>query len=126
VSGTVVGMDGLTVAIGGLIREDVQDSRAEVPILGKLPVVGFFFRRQHSQRSRNELVILIRPYVFNTPSENAATSAQLLQDLSIHPMSCDPTGTMNTFAPHEVIRANPPCSECQKVFRFHSLEPKRY
>ncbi len=50
VSGTVVGMDGLTVAIGGLIQENVTDSRAEVPILGKLPIIGFFFRQQNSVR----------------------------------------------------------------------------
>lgn len=126
VSGTVVGMDGLTVAIGGLIREQVSDSRAEVPILGKMPVVGFFFRSQESIRSRNELIILIRPYVFSTPAESAASSEELVQNLSIHPKRCDPKGSMNTFAPHEVLRANPPVTECQKVFRFHSLEPKRY
>ncbi len=126
VSGTVVGMDGLTVALGGLIEERVRDNRAEVPVLGKLPVVGFFFRRQNSVRERAELVILIRPYVFNTPAESALTSEELMQQLSVHPSSCDPTGTMNTFAPHEVIRANPPMNECQKVFRFHSLEPKRF
>jgi general secretion pathway protein D len=126
VSGTVVGMDGLTVAIGGLIREQVSDSRAEVPILGKLPVIGFFFRSQESLRSRNELIILIRPYVFSTPAESAASSEELVQDLSIHPKRCDPKGSMNTFAPHEALRANPPANECQKIFRFHSLEPKRY
>jgi len=97
-----------------------------VPILGKVPVLGFFFRRQESKRTRNELVILIRPYVFNTPAENAVLSSQLMQDLSIHPKICEPCGTMNAFAPHEVIRACPPCNECQKTFRFHSLEPKRY
>jgi general secretion pathway protein D len=126
VSGTVVGMDGLTVALGGLIEERVKDNRAEVPVLGKLPVVGFFFRRQNSVRERAELVILIRPYVFNTPAESAATSEELMQQLSIHPSSCNPTGTLGAFAPHEVIRANPPVTECQKVFRFHSLEPKRF
>jgi general secretion pathway protein D len=68
VSGTVVGMDGCTIALGGLIREDLEDNRAEVPVLGKLPVVGFFFRSQNSIRKRDELVVLIRPYVFNTPS----------------------------------------------------------
>ncbi|MCL4201406.1 MAG: hypothetical protein KJ000_02855 [Pirellulaceae bacterium] len=126
VSGTVVGMDGLTVALGGLIEERVRDQRAEVPVLGKLPVAGFFFRRQTSVRERAELVILIRPYVFNTPAESALTSGELMQQLSIHPASECPMGTMGTFAPHEVIRANPPITECQKVFRFHSLEPKRY
>jgi len=126
VSGTVVGKDGLTVAIGGLIQETLSDSRAEVPVLGKLPVIGFFFREQHSKRKRTELVILIRPYVFSTPAESACTNAQLIQDLSIHPKAGDPSGTLNSFLPHEVTRANPPQTECQKIFRFHSLEPKRF
>ena len=90
VSGTVVGMDGLTVAIGGLIQDNVTDNRAEVPILGKLPVIGFFFRQQNTVRSRTELVILIRPYVFSTPCESAATSSKLIQELSIHPKAVDP------------------------------------
>jgi len=126
VSGTVVGMDGLTVAIGGLIQENLTDSRAEVPILGKLPVIGFFFRQQTTSRSRTELVILIRPYVFSTPCESAATNCKLVRELSIHPKAVNPAGTLNSFLPHEVLRANPPVNECQKIFRFHSLEPKTY
>ena len=85
-------MDGLTVAIGGLIQENLTDSRAEVPILGKLPVIGFFFRQQTTSRSRTELVILIRPYVFSTPCESAATSCKLIQELSIHPTAINPAG----------------------------------
>ncbi len=126
VSGTVVGMDGLTVAIGGLIQENLSDSRAEVPILGKLPVIGFFFRQQSTSRTRTELVILIRPYVFSTPCESAAANCKLVQELSIHPKAVDPSGTLNSFLPHEVLRANPPVNECQKIFRFHSLEPTTY
>ena len=126
VSGTVVGMDGLTVAIGGLIQENLTDSRAEVPILGKLPIIGFFFRQQNTARSRTELIILIRPYVFSTPCESAATNCKLIQELSIHPKAVNPNGGLNSFLPHEVLRANPPVTECQKIFRFHSLEPKTY
>jgi general secretion pathway protein D len=126
VSGTVVGMDGLTVAIGGLIQENLTDNRAEVPILGKLPIIGFFFRQQNSVRSRTELVILIRPYVFSTPCESAATSCKLIPQLSIHPTADDPGADLHSFLPHEVLRANPPVTECQKIFRFHSLEPTTY
>ena len=126
VSGTVVGKDGLTVAIGGLIEENLTDTRPEIPVLGKLPVIGFFFRSQTTQRERDELVILIRPYVFSTPAESASVSPQLIQDLSIHPKRCDPSGTMNAFLPHEVLRANPPINDFQKIFRFHSLEPETY
>jgi type II secretory pathway component GspD/PulD (secretin) len=125
VSGTVVGKDAMTVAIGGLIRETVVEERAEVPPLGKLPVVGIFFRRQCCSqnvvgRSRQELVILIRPYVFQTPAESAAGSCQWMRDVSLHSMTAGPERTPR------VSRANPPASEYQNKFRLHGLAPKTY
>ncbi|MCE9608287.1 MAG: hypothetical protein K8U03_25660 [Planctomycetia bacterium] len=126
VSGTIVAKDGLAVAIGGLIEENLTDSREEVPILGKLPVIGFFFRRQQTNRVRTELVIMVRPYVFNTPSESAELSHDLIRDLSLHPNAPDANGTLNSFTPIEVLRANPPVNALQKSLRFHSLVPKLY
>ena len=126
VNGTVVAKDGLAVAIGGLIDEQLTDNRAEVPILGKLPVIGYFFRRQQTNRTRTELVIMIRPYVFNTPSESAALSQELLPELSLHPNSPDAVGTLNSFNPPEVLRASAPETKLQQIFRFHSLYPKTY
>lgn len=51
VSGTVVAKDCMAVALGGLIEEGVVDIRSGVPVLGKLPGLGFFFRRQATGRS---------------------------------------------------------------------------
>src|SRR5262249_44778733 len=59
VRGTIVAKDGLTIAIGGLIDETLTDNRAEVPILGKIPYLGIFFRRQFTERTRRELVFLV-------------------------------------------------------------------
>ena len=126
VSGTVVAKDGLSVAIGGLIDEGANDMRSEVPVVGKLPVIGFFFRRQNTGRMREELVVMVRPYVFNTPSESACLSRHLMEDLSIHPNGPEGRHTLGTFAPHEAVRPNPPMNPMQTVFRFHSIEPKVY
>jgi general secretion pathway protein D len=126
VTGTFVAKDGHAIAIGGLIDEKTEDIRSEVPVLGKMPVVGFFFRRQMTNRSRTELVIVIRPYVFNTPSEASFASKRVVNELSLHPNALDAQGTLGTFAPHEVVRPNPPTSPLQTIFRFHSVEPKTY
>jgi general secretion pathway protein D len=125
-SGTIVAMDGLTVALGGLIEEEVRDFRQEVPIIGKLPVVGFFFRRQGTDRQRRETILLIRPYVFNTPCESAAISEELVRELSVHPNAYNGQKTLGTHAPWEVVQPDPPCNPCQNTFRFHSVIPKRY
>ena len=126
ISGTVVAKDCMAVAIGGLIEEGVADVRSGVPVLGKLPGLGFFFRRQATGRARAEYIVMIRPYVFNTPAESAALSQQLLPELSLHPNAPDAQGTMNTFYPHEVVRPNPPLDYHDNIFRFHSVQPKRY
>ncbi len=126
VSGTVVAQDGMAVALGGLIEEQVSDSKDQVPVLGNIPGLGFFFKRQASSRTRSELVVVIRPYVFNTPSESAATSQQMLGDLSLHPNSPDAAGTMDTYLPCKVIRSDPECTERASLFRLHNVSSAAY
>ncbi len=46
--------------------------------------------------------------------------------LSLHPNAPEAVGTMNTFAPNEVVRPNPPQNPLQTIFRFHHVEPKEY
>ncbi len=87
ISGTIVAQDGMAVALGGLIEEQVHDARDQVPVLGNIPGLGLLFRRQASGKSRSELVVIVRPYVFNTPTESAATTEMLLGELSTHPNS---------------------------------------
>ena len=51
--------DGATVAIGGLIREDVQQTNDKVPILGDIPVVGRLFRIDTEQRKKRNLMVFV-------------------------------------------------------------------
>lgn len=126
ISGTIVAKDGLAVALGGLIEEQVMDMRTQIPVLGKLPYVGILFRNQETGRSRRELVVMIRPYIFNTPSESACLSKDLVATLSVHPIAGNDEHTLNTFTPDEVVQVD--LDECQlhKEFRFHNVVPKRY
>ena len=126
VSGTVVAKDGMAVVLGGLIEDEVADDREQVPGLGKLPGIGIFFRRQTTGRLRRELVVMIRPYVFNTPSESASISQELLQQLSVHPSVVDGDGAMNTFSPDETLRPDLDCCNLHREFKFHNVTPKRY
>jgi len=126
ISGTIVAKDGLAVALGGLIEEEVSDSRAQVPFVGKLPVLGFFFRRQETGRQRRELIVMVRPYVFNTPSESAAMSQDLLQALSVHPSVQSGEGTLHSFSPDEAVRSDLDACQLHSKFQFHNVVPKTY
>ncbi len=97
ISGTFVAKDGMAVAIGGLIEEKVSDVRAQVPVLGRIPFLGILFRRETKTKTRNELVIMIRPHVISTPAEGEGISRNLMKGLSVHPSQPEAQGDMNTF-----------------------------
>ena len=126
-TGTVVAKDGLTLAMGGLIEEHLEDQRQEVPVLGHIPYLGVLFRTQFTQRMRTETVILIRPFVMTTSVEGAQISKCLTESLSIHPLVQDNLPpTMNSFTPAEPLRANPPVTPLQTIFQVHTVRPKDF
>jgi general secretion pathway protein D len=126
-TGTFIAKDGMTMAIGGLIQETVSDQRNEVPVLGRVPYLGVFFRTQETIRSRNEIIVLIRPYVLNTAPESAAASRCLLDAISIHPnLQAGNLSSLGTFLPSEVLVPNPPVTDLQRMFRVHMAQPKDY
>jgi general secretion pathway protein D len=132
-TGTLIAKDGLSLALGGLIEENLTDNREEIPVLGELPYVGLFFRRQSTGRERDEVIIVIRPFVLSTPSEAEAVGRQLVDANSIHPKIPElnpapglPIGSMNSYLPNEVLRANPPRNQLQKIFHFHDVLPRTY
>lgn len=58
-----------TVVLGGLVRTDNSKARTKVPVLGDIPLLGYFFRADSNRRNRSELIVLITPYVLKTPQE---------------------------------------------------------
>jgi len=64
---------GQVVVIGGLMKNQVQDSVASTPVLGDLPVVGNLFRHTKRTNVKSELVILLRPIVVKGNGEWAGS-----------------------------------------------------
>ncbi len=52
--------DGDTIAIGGLIQDNVNNSVNKVPILGDLPILGNFFKDVNKKKTRSEVVFFIK------------------------------------------------------------------
>jgi type IV pilus assembly protein PilQ len=55
--------DGGTVAIGGIYSTDEREHATRVPLLGKIPVLGWLFRHTARRNSHSELVIFITPHI---------------------------------------------------------------
>ncbi len=57
--------DGETTVIGGIYVRAGSMSEQGLPILSKIPVLGFFFRNHREIENKNELLIFITPRILN-------------------------------------------------------------
>jgi general secretion pathway protein D len=57
--------DGYTVAVGGLMREDVQNVEDKVPILGDIPVIGRLFQTKAENRIKSNLIIFVTAQIID-------------------------------------------------------------
>lgn len=55
--------DGTTFAMMGLLSEQTSYSRAEIPGLGRIPVVGAAFRYTRHEREEKELMVFVTPHL---------------------------------------------------------------
>jgi general secretion pathway protein D len=60
---TVLVKDGTTIIIGGLRKDEKTRSDEQVPILGKIPMIGFLFRSGSNKTERTELLVMITPHI---------------------------------------------------------------
>jgi general secretion pathway protein D len=71
---SVVVADGRTVVIGGLMEDSETETVNKIPILGDVPLLGFFFRRTIRTKVKTELLIFLTPYVVDTAADLQALS----------------------------------------------------
>ena len=69
VNTTVIVKDGHTVVIGGLIDQTLNASKYRVPCLGKIPVLGWFFKSVADTDDKTNLYIFITPHIIGSPAE---------------------------------------------------------
>jgi type IV pilus assembly protein PilQ len=60
--------DGETAVIGGLTVTEVASTRAGIPILMDIPVVGALFRTTRTREQKRDLLILVTPHIVDDPS----------------------------------------------------------
>ncbi|PHR27263.1 MAG: type II and III secretion system protein [Desulfotalea sp.] len=83
--GTVLAQDGMTVAVGGMMRTSTVKQESKVPILGDIPLLGFFFKKVFEREVKTELVLLITPHILTAPSDGEALTRNRLSALLDHP-----------------------------------------
>lgn len=83
----LVVQDGQTIVIGGLIREDDSKARSGIPLLSKIPILGYLFGNTDEDASRTELVILLTPHVVKSQQEASVITNKFVDKMTDEQMS---------------------------------------
>jgi pilus assembly protein CpaC len=78
---------GETLVIGGLIMEQESVVESRIPVLGDIPLLGYLFRSKETQRSINELMLVVSPKIVR--SLPAGTTVELPTDRPVRPRMKD-------------------------------------
>ncbi len=61
--------DRRTIVLGGLVSTDKTIGNQKIPFLGDIPLVGRLFRYDNDEGNKVELMVMLTPYVLNSPQE---------------------------------------------------------
>ncbi len=73
--------DGQAIAIGGLIRKIKGDSSQGVPLLSKIPLLGFFFGKNKRTDDRRELILLLTPHIITDENQSKTVTDEFKEKI---------------------------------------------
>ncbi|HEX6835855.1 MAG TPA: type II secretion system secretin GspD, partial [Polyangia bacterium] len=65
----VVVHDGETIVLGGLTKETDTLDIDKIPLLGDIPLLGRLFQTRTKSRTKQELLIIMTPYIIRSPAD---------------------------------------------------------
>ena len=72
----VLANDSDIVVLGGLVKEDIQDSTQGVPLLSSIPLLGRLFRNDVVTVTKSNLLAFIRPTIIRDDEDLAGATAE--------------------------------------------------
>jgi len=81
---TVQIKDGEALALGGLIQDQVNDTRNQIPLLGDIPVLGNAFKEKGGSVGKTELIVLITPRIVRSLHEAREISDEYARKFDVY------------------------------------------
>ena len=72
----VLAKDGDIVVLGGLVKDDVQDSQQGIPLLSDIPILGRLFRSDVVSVTKSNLLVFIRSTIIRDDADLAGATAE--------------------------------------------------
>ncbi len=68
---------GESIIIGGLVKSYKQDQESKVPLLGDIPLLGWFFTWTNEEEQQDNLLVMLTPYVIDKSEKLSILQKQL-------------------------------------------------
>ena len=117
---TVLADDGETIALGGLIRDNITKTVRKVPILGDIPLLGILFRSTSNSREKSNLMVFLRPTILPDNERLLSMTRQKYMGITALQFELNRKGELE-----QVVR-NPLPVSLEKVFQGRSSASVEY
>ncbi len=106
VESTVIVRDGVSVILGGLIRDEMIESNKGIPYLMDMPFLGHAFKSRTESIKKTELVIIITPHIV-TGEKDVLDKPLPIKGQSVGNAlgASFPENTLNMFTPRSFSKA---------------------
>ena len=74
---TAIARHGQTIAVGGLVEEADSDTSRRVPGTSDIPILGDLFSSDTKEKTKSELVILIKPFIYDSADSSRVKAEEL-------------------------------------------------
>ncbi len=75
--------DAQTVVISGLMQETEEEGISKIPLLGDIPLLGWFFKYKDTTKTKKNLLLFLTPYIISDASQLADITEMKHRELSM-------------------------------------------
>lgn len=74
-------LEGQTIVIGGLMEDSKSVKKAGIPLLNKIPLIGWLFGTQEYEKDKKELILLMTPHIITDHTQSKAVTEEFKEKL---------------------------------------------
>ncbi|MEJ2423803.1 MAG: hypothetical protein P8101_04985 [Candidatus Thiodiazotropha sp.] len=103
---TAIAKSGQTIAVGGLIEREKSHEVSKIPLIGDIPGLGRLFTREQEGGDRSELVILIKPFIYDQAWLADKSTEEIQRELLSEESEAAFAGILDEHTPGETVPAS--------------------
>jgi general secretion pathway protein D len=114
-----------TVMMGGFIKSNKSHTQSGVPFLSDIPILGNLFKQRTDTKNREELIVMIRPTVLQTPEIAARQTIKEQQRLpGISAAAAEEAASERKLIDAERKREQSKFNKTKQYDGFYEIEPE--